>query len=117
MTHVDSTGRGNRRASRGRGPDDYGIDFVSDAHVKMMTTRASSPWARVLEAFVKSGQAAIQIKVSNAREGGRLAGQLRKLGGQWYPSYKFGGKTIAVAGADGQTDYFAFLIVGSQPGN
>ena len=89
-------------ASRGTGPDDYGIDFVSDAHIEMMTTKASSPWAPVLEAFVNSGQAAVQIRVFSAREGGRLAGQLRKLGGQWYPTYKFGGKTIAVAGADGK---------------
>ncbi len=117
MTHVESTGRGTMPASRGKGPDDYGIDFVSDAHIEMMTTKASSPWAPVLEAFVNSGQAAIQIRVSSAREDGRLAGQLRKLGGQWYPTYKFGGKTIAVAGADGQTDYFTFLIIVSRPGN
>lgn len=79
---------------RAKGPDDFKIDFVSDGHVKMMTTKASSPWAPVLEKFVDSGEAAIQIKVADARDGSRLVGRLRKFGGQWYPTHKFGTKMI-----------------------
>ena len=102
-------------ASRAKGPDDYGIEFVSNEQLKVMTTKASSPWAPVLDEFVKSGQAAIQIRVSDAREGNRLASQLRKYGGQWFPKYKFGAKTIAMPAADGESEYFAFLIITARP--
>ncbi len=103
-------------APRAKGPDDYGFEFVSSEDLKAMTTKASPPWAPVLEKFVKSGQAAIQIKVSNAREGNRLASQLRKFGAQWFQNYKFGAKTVAMPTADGGTEYFAFLIITARPG-
>lgn len=103
--------------ARPRGPDEYGFEFVSSEHVKMMTTRAANPWAPVLEKLVESGEAAIQIKVPSAREGNRLAGQLRKHGGQWFPNFKFGTKTIEIPTADGQKEYFAFLIITARPGD
>ncbi len=102
-------------ASRAKGPDDYAVEFVSTERLQVMTTRASSPWAPVLEQFVKSGQAALQIKVSNAREGNRLANKLRKDAGLWFPKHKFGSKTIAIPTSDEEADYFAFLIVTARP--
>lgn len=102
-------------ASRTKVPNEYEIEVVSDDHLKAVTTKAASPWAPVIEKFVKSGQAAIQIKVANAREGNRLASQLRKQGGQWFPNHKFGAKTISMPTSNGESDYFAFLIITARP--
>ncbi len=104
-------------AQRAKGPEDYGLEFVSSEQLNMMTSRASSPWAPVLEEFVKSGEAAIQIKVPSIREGNRLTAQLRKSGGQWFPQHKFGTKTIKIPNADGEIEHFAFLIITARPGD
>ena len=102
-------------AQRGKGPSDFGVEFVSAEQLKVMTHKAASPWAPVIEEFVKSGQAAIQIKVSDAREGNRLSSQLRKNATQWFPTHKFGAKTISIGTSDGGAEYFAFLIITDRP--
>lgn len=98
-------------ARRAKAPEEYEIEFVSNDHLKAVTTKAASPWTPVLENFVKSGQAATQIKVANAREGNRLAGQLRRQAGQWFPNHKLGAKTISIPTSNGGSDYFASLII------
>ena len=105
----------SRAKSRAKGPDDYAVEFLSTERLQVITTRASSPWAPVLEKFVKSGEAALQIKVSNAREGNRLASQLRKGAGLWFPKHKFASKTIAIPTSGSEKDYFAFLIITARP--
>ena len=101
---------------RSKGPSDYPVRLVSEQEMRAASTKATSPWAPLLAKLVESGKAALEVRVSDAREGTRLCSRLRKLFGQLHPGYECTTKTLRIPDDSDEERYLAYLIVTKRPG-